>query len=107
MIADFRSFLTKSNAMALAVGVIVGATVTTLVSAIVSDLVMPIVGVLLPAGGWREAKIVLTRGVDATGKATENAILYGHLLGTLIDFAIIMFVVYVLVRTLMREAPPA
>lgn len=107
MIADFRSFLTKSNAMALAVGVIVGATVTTLVSAIVSDLVMPIVGVLLPAGGWREAKIVLTRGVDATGKATENAILYGHLLGTLIDFAIIMFVVYVLVRTLVREAPPA
>jgi large conductance mechanosensitive channel len=105
VIGDFRGFLTKTNAMALAVGVIVGAAVGNVVSAIVADLLMPVVGLLLPAGGWRDAKIVLTRGFDVAGKPTENAILYGHFLGTLIDFTIIMFVVYLLVRTLVREAP--
>ena len=98
MIADFRGFLTKSNAMALAIGVIAGAAVGNVVSALVSDLVMPIVGVLLPStAGWRNAKIMLPG---------NNAILYGHLLGTLIDFVIIMFVVYVLLRMLVREPPP-
>ena len=107
MIADFRAFITKSNAMALAVGVIAGAAVGNAVSALVSDLVMPLVGQILPGGGWRDAKIVLSQGVDATGKVTENAILYGHLLGTIIDFVLIMFVVWLLLRTLIREAPPA
>jgi large conductance mechanosensitive channel len=107
MLGDFRTFLTKSNAMALAIGVIIGAAVGNVVSALVADLIMPIVGKLLPSGGWRDAKYVLTHGVDAAGKPTENAILYGHLLGTLVDFVIIMAIVYALVRTLVREAPPA
>ena len=107
MIGDFRAFLTKSNATALAVGVIIGAAVGKVVSAIVDDLLMPIISGLLPSGDWRQSKIVLSKGVDAAGKATENAIFYGHLLGTLVDFTIIMFVVYLLVKTLVREAPPA
>ncbi len=107
MFADFRAFVTKSNAMALAIGVISGAAIGNVVSALVSDLVMPVVGLLLPSGGWREAKIVLSLGVDATGKATENAILYGHFLGTIIDFLLIMLVVWLLLRTLLREPPAA
>ena len=107
MIADFRAFITKSNAMALAIGVIAGAAGGKVVSALVDDLVMPIVGEILPGGGWRDAKIVLSTGIDATGKVSENAILYGHLLGTIIDFVLIMFVVWALLRTLIREAPPA
>lgn len=106
MIGDFRGFLTKTNAMALAVGVIIGAAVGNVVSALVADLIMPIISELLPGGGWRDAKIVLTPA-DPAAKVTENAILYGHLLGTVIDFLIIAFVVYLLVRTLVREAPPA
>lgn len=92
--------------MALAVGVIVGAAVGNVVSALVADVIMPIVGEMLPGGGWRDAKIVLTPA-DEAAKVTENAILYGHLLGTIIDFVIIMFVIYMLVRMLIREAPPA
>ncbi|HEV7765075.1 MAG TPA: MscL family protein [Thermoanaerobaculia bacterium] len=107
MLGDFREFLTKQNAMALAIGVIVGAAVGKVVSAIVDDLIMPIVGVLLPSGSWRDAKIVLERSVDATGKPIENAILYGHLLGTLVDFTIVMFVVYLIVKAVIRETPPA
>ena len=104
MIAGFREFLTKQNALALAIGVIVGAAIGKVVSAIVDDLIMPIIGTLLPSGDWRQAKIVLSHGLDASGKVTENAILYGHLLGTLLDFFIVMFVAYVILRTLVREA---
>jgi large conductance mechanosensitive channel len=107
MIRDFQGFLTRINAMAMAIGVIIGLAVGKVVSALVDDLLMPIVGVLLPSGGWRDAKYVLTSGKDAAGKVTENAILYGHLLGTIVDFLIVAFVVYLLVRTLVREAPPA
>jgi large conductance mechanosensitive channel len=107
VIGDFRAFLTKTNAMALAVGVIIGAAVGNVVSALVADLIMPLIGEVLPGGDWRDAKIVLSSSADAAGKVTENAILYGHLLGTLIDFVIIAFVIYLLVKMLIREAPPA
>jgi large conductance mechanosensitive channel len=103
---EFKEFLTKTTALALAIGVIIGAAVGSVVSAMVSDLMMPVVGLLLPGGGWREAKVVLSRSTDAAGKVTENAILYGHFLGTLIDFVVIMLVVFLLLRTLLRAMPP-
>lgn len=106
MIADFRAFLLKANAVALAIGVIIGAAIGNVVSALVADLVMPLISTILPAGGWRDARIVLSRGVDAAGKPTENAILYGHFLGTMIDFLLIMLVVYLLMKALVREATP-
>jgi len=96
MIAEFRGFLTKTNALALAVGVIIGAAVGNVVSALVADVLMPIIGVFLPGGEWRDAKLVL-RG--------DSAILYGHFLGVILDFAIISFVVFLIVRTLVKPVP--
>ena len=54
---EFREFLLKSNMFSLAMGVVIGAAVGKVVAAIVEDLVMPIVGVLTPAGDWRTFKI--------------------------------------------------
>ena len=105
MISDFRAFLTKTNALALAVGVIIGAAVGSVVTALVADIVMPLVGLLLPSGDWRLAKTVLSTSTDSSGKVTENAILYGHFAGIVIDFVIIAFVVFLLVRWLVRPAP--
>jgi large conductance mechanosensitive channel len=105
MIREFQGFLTKSNALALAVGVIIGAAVGKVVSGLASDILMPVIGLLLPSGDWREAKIVLGNAVDAAGKPTEVAILYGHFLGTAIDFVIISFVVFLIVRALVKPAP--
>lgn len=105
MLKDFRGFLTTSNALALAVGVIIGVAVGSVVSALVDDVIMPLVGLLLPSGSWREAKIVLTTTIDASGKVTENAILYGHFLGTLLDFVLIAFVVFLIVRAVLRPKP--
>jgi large conductance mechanosensitive channel len=105
VLAEFRGFLTKTNALALAVGVIIGAAVASVVSAVSSDLLMPIIGLFLPGGSWRDAKIVLKTATDASGKVTENAILYGHLLGTVVDFVIVALVVFLIVKALVKPAP--
>ncbi len=105
MLPEFKSFLTRTNALALAIGVIIGAATTQLVSAVANDVLMPIIGILLPGGGWREARLVLTSSTDAAGKVTENAILYGHLLGAVLDFVIIAAVVFAITKALMRPSP--
>ncbi len=103
MITDFVKFLTKTNALALAVGVIIGAATQKVVSAIVDDLLMPVIGLVMPAGDWREAQIVFTHSTDAAGKVTVNAIKYGHFIGSLIDFTIIAFVVYLITKALLPK----
>jgi large conductance mechanosensitive channel len=104
MLQDFKKFLTQSNALALAVGVIIGAATGKVVSALVDDLLMPIIGLVLPAGDWREAQFVLSRTIDAAGKVSVNAIKYGDFFGAIIDFLIISFVVYLIARLLLDPA---
>ena len=95
MLGDFKAFLTRSNALALAIGVIIGAATTSLVSAVADDVLMPIVSVVLPGGDWREAKFDLT---------PDSAILYGHLLGAILDFLIIALVVYIITKAAIRPS---
>jgi len=96
MIAEFRGFLTKTNALALAVGVIIGAAVGNIVSALSSDILMPVIGLVLPGGNWREAKFALN---------STSAILYGHFIGTFIDFLVISLVLFLIIRALVRPTP--
>lgn len=103
MLKQFKEFLLKQNALALAVGVIIGAGIGKIVSSIADDMINPIVGLLLPGGDWRNARIVLAHGTDAAGKPTESAITYGHLIGATIDFIIIAFVVFLIVRTFLPK----
>ena len=110
MIKDFKEFLLKQNALALAIGVIIGAAIGKVVSAIVDDTINPVVGLLLPGGDWRNAKIVLAHGVDAAGKPTETAMTYGHLIGSAVDFLIIALVIYMIAKAFIPkpgEAKPA
>ena len=104
MLAEFRGFLTKTNALALAVGVIIGASIGKVVSAIADDVINPVAGLMLPAGDWRSAKVVLSRATDATGKVTENAIAYGDLIGRAIDFFIIGIVVFLIAKMFIPKA---
>ena len=104
MLNEFREFLLKTNALALAIGVIIGAAVGKVVSSLVSDILMPVIGLLVPGGAWREASIVLLRKVDGTPGA---AITYGAFLGAVIDFIIIAFVVFMITRALLKPAPAA
>jgi large conductance mechanosensitive channel len=97
-IREFKEFLVKQNALALAVAVIIGAAIGKVVSSIVDDVINPVLGMALPGGSWREAKIVLSSTTDATGKLVDNSINYGHLLGALVDFLIIGLVVFLIMR---------
>jgi len=106
MFQEFKAFLTKTNALALAVAVVIGAAIGKVVAGFVDDLIMPIVGLALPSGDWREAKIVLKTVTDAKGKVTESAIAYGHLIGTVIDFIFIAFVVFLITKALIKPPPP-
>jgi large conductance mechanosensitive channel len=109
MIREFKDFLVKQNALALAVAVIIGAAIGKVVSSIVDDVINPVLGLALPGGSWREAKIVLSSTTDATGKVVENAIQYGHLLGAIVDFVIIGLVIFMIIKYALPkpEAAPA
>src|SRR6185369_15761888 len=95
---EFKAFLTKSNALALAIGVIIGAAMGKVVTALVGDLLMPVIGMAMPKGDWRQAQWVLSEGVDAAGKPTVNAIKYGDFLGNVVDFIVIAFVVFLITK---------
>ncbi|HTM58161.1 MAG TPA: large conductance mechanosensitive channel protein MscL [Candidatus Udaeobacter sp.] len=103
MIKEFRQFLLQTNALALAVGVIIGAAVGKVVSSLVSDLLMPVIGLAIPGGAWRELKFVLSTKPDGT---PANAITYGAFLGNVIDFVIIAVVVFMITKAILRPVPP-
>lgn len=104
---EFREFLLKQNALALAVGVIIGAAMGRVVSSLVADLLMPLISLGMPGGDWRASKIVLSQNVGPDGKPVINAINYGAFMGATIDFVIVAFVVFLIVRTMLKPAPGA
>jgi large conductance mechanosensitive channel len=102
---EFREFLLKQNALALAIGVIIGAAMGRVVSSVVADLLMPVISLSMPGGDWRAAKIVLSQTVGPDGKPIVNAINYGTFLGTVLDFIVVAFVVFLIVRAILKPAP--
>ena len=105
MIKGFKEFLLKNNVLALAVAVIVGGAVGKVVSSLAADIIMPLISMVLPAGDWRAAKLVLSTTVGPDGKEVINAINYGTFFGSVVDFMIIAFVVYMMTKALIKEAP--
>jgi large conductance mechanosensitive channel len=100
----FIDFLKQTNALALAIGVIIGGAVGKVVSSLVADVLMPLISLAMPAGDWREAKIALTHKPDGL---IDKAIGVGAFSGTVIDFVIIAFVVYMITKSLLKPAPAA
>ena len=98
----FIDFLKQTNALALAIGVIIGGAVGKVVSSLVADVLMPVISLGMPAGDWREARIALTHRPDG---AIDKALGIGSFAGTVIDFVIIAFVVYMITRSLLKPAP--
>lgn len=106
MLKGFKEFLLKTNALALAVGVIIGGAVGKVVSSLVSDILMPFIGLAIPGGDWRAAHITLSSMVK-DGKTIENNVNYGTFGGAIIDFIIIAFCVYIITKSFLKEAPAA
>ena len=107
MIKEFKEFLLKQNAVALAIGVIIGAAIGKVVSSLVDNVLNPIISLLLPAGNWRENGWVIRQGVDAAGKPFVTKITYGQVIGAIVDFVIIGLVVFLIAKAFLPKPEPA
>jgi large conductance mechanosensitive channel len=105
MVKEFKDFLLKTNALALAVGVIIGAGVGKVVSSLVADVLMPVISLAIPGGTWRETKFILGTTTDASGKVVENAMTVGNFIGAVVDFVIIALVVFLITKALLKPEP--
>ena len=120
---EFVAFAIKGNAMALAVGTIIGAAFSTITKSITDDIIMPIVAIFMGGIDFSELKITLPRlfgeaPVDEAGHAIANTLNYGNFLAAVINFLILALVVFFLVKAINKvaemathkeepEAPPA
>ena len=106
MLSEFRGFLLKTNALALAIGVIIGTALGTVVSSLVNDIIMPPIGLLLGGIDFAELKWVL-KGAVGGDPTTEVAIRYGAFINSIIAFVVIAFVVWQISKSFIKEPPPA
>ena len=111
---EFMAFAVKGNAMALAVGTIIGGAFSTITKSLTDDVIMPIVNIFLGGADFSKARIPLPRMpwvaptyetvVDATGaevvQEVRNYLSYGNFLSAIINFAILALVVFWLVKGL-------
>ena len=117
IVSEFKEFAIKGNAMDLAVGVIIGAAFGKIVDSIVKDLIMPVAGAVFGGFDFSNLFFVLgtvPEGVDRTLEALKAAnvpvFAYGSFLTILLNFIILAFIVFMLVKQINRlkkEAPPA
>lgn len=100
---EFVAFAIKGNAMALAVGTIIGAAFSTITKSITDDIIMPIVAIFMGGIDFSELKITLPRlfgeaPVDEAGNVIANTLNYGNFIAAVINFLILALVVFFLVK---------
>ena len=108
MWSEFKEFINRGSVMDLAIGVIMGAAFGKIVSSVVDDIIMPPIGKILAGIDFKALKWVIGTKVGEDGKVAEVAIRYGNFIQTTIEFLIIAFVVFLIVRAYnrMRAATP-
>ena len=97
MLKDFKAFVMRGNVMDLAVAVIIGGAFGKIVSSLVSDILMPLIGLII--GGIDFSSLAFTVG---NAKVT-----YGNFINNAIDFIIIAFVIFLMVRAIAKLEKPA
>ena len=100
---EFIAFAVKGNAMALAVGTIIGAAFSTITKSLTDDVIMPIVAIFMGGIDFSELKLTLPRlfgeaPVDEAGNAIANTLNYGNFISAVINFVILAFVVFLFVK---------
>ena len=105
MAGQFREFLLKTNALALAIGVIIGGALGTVVNSLVNDIIMPPIGVVLGGVDFGQLKLVLKQPVGGD-PTTEVAIRWGAFVNAIIAFIVIAFVVWQISKMFIKEPAP-
>ena len=105
---EFMTFAVKGNAMALAVGTIIGAGFGTITKSLTDDVIMPIIAIFMGGIDFSELKITLPRlfggPLDEAGNVVANTLNYGNFLAAVINFGILALVVFWLVKGLNKMA---
>jgi large conductance mechanosensitive channel len=120
MMSEFKEFAVKGNVVDLAVGVIIGAAFGKIVDSVVGDLIMPIVGAIFGKLDFSSLFIVLgnvppgtAMTLDALKKAGAPVFAYGNFITVAVNFAILAFIIFMMVKQINRlkreepAAPPA
>ena len=102
---EFKTFAIKGNAMALAVGTIIGAAFSTITKSLTDDIIMPVVSIFLGGIDFSELKLALPRlwgdpVLDEAGNEILNTLNWGNFISAVINFFILAFVVFMLVKGL-------
>ena len=97
MLKEFKEFAFKGNVVDLAVAVIIGGAFGKIVSSLVNDVLMPAIGIILGGISFTDLKYVITPKI---GDFPESAILYGSFIQSIVDFLIIAFSIFLLVKLL-------
>ncbi|PKP28313.1 MAG: large conductance mechanosensitive channel protein MscL [Bacteroidetes bacterium HGW-Bacteroidetes-19] len=119
MLKEFKEFAMKGNLVDMAIAFVMGAAFGKIVSAFINGLVMPIVGLLTAGVSFKDLKFVISPAeIDAAGTVIkpENALLYGDFITVFIDFVIVAFVMFMVIKAMNKAkkkqaqepvAPPA
>jgi large conductance mechanosensitive channel len=104
IIQEFKEFAVKGNAVDMAVGIILGAAFGKVVSSLVNDVIMPPLGMMLGGTDFSKLMLVLKEAaVDAAGKEVPAvAVKYGLFINNLIDFLIVAFAMFMVVKVMNR-----
>lgn len=109
VIKDFKEFAVRGNVVDMAVGIIIGAAFGKVVSSLVSDVFMPPLGWMIGGVDFSDLAIVLPEMIEGKG---EVSIMYGKFIQTVLDFTIVAFAIFMMVKVINRlkkkeEAKPA
>lgn len=119
-IKDFKSFAMRGNVMDLAVAVVIGGAFGKIVTAMVDDIIMPFVGLITGGGKFTDRFLVLKSAKEGDTYETlvqaraagANVLAYGNFIQTIVDFLIIAFCIFLVIRTMEKlkkkeEAAPS
>ena len=96
---EFKEFAFKGNVVDMAVGVIIGGAFGKIVTSLVNDIIMPVIGILTNVNDIKNLKYVIS---PATDEIAESAILYGQFVQNIVDFLIIAFSVFMMIRVMTK-----
>ncbi len=100
MLNDFKKFIMRGNVVDLAVAVIIGGAFGKIVTSFVNDVIMPLIGILMGKVDFKTLKWVIEEGV---GDTPEVAVNYGMFIQNIVDFVIIGFVIFLMVKLIERS----
>ena len=113
MIAEFKTFVLRGNVLDLAVGIIIGAAFGTIVASLTADVIMPLIGGVFGTVDFSNLYIVLSGTVEpgtslvAAREAGANVLAYGNFLSTVINFVILAFAIFMIVKFANKLIKPA